>query len=69
MKPSLYKIEVCYVDGVSKNTYAFKVEDAERYISDYKHLKKIGAASVRLYIIYVNRGIQYQILRESHLVK
>ena len=65
MNPSLYKIEVYFPDGVCKNTYAFNLDDADRYISDTRHFKEIGAVSVKLSVVYVHRGIKYQILRKT----
>lgn len=65
MNPSLYKIEVLFPDGVRKNTYAFNLNDADRYISDTRHFKEIGAASAKLSVVYVHRGIKYQVLRKT----
>lgn len=65
MNPSLYKIEVLFPDGVRKNTFAFNLDDADRYISDTRHFKEIGAASAKLSVVYVHRGIKYQVLRKT----
>lgn len=65
MNPSLYKIEVLFPDGACKNTYAFNLDDADRYISDTRHFKEIGAASAKLSVVYVHKGIKYQVLRKT----
>lgn len=65
MNPSLYKIEVLFPDGARKNTFAFNLDDADRYISDTRHFKEIGAASAKLSVVYVHRGIKYQVLRKT----
>ena len=65
MHPSLYKIEVYFPDGVCKNTYAFNLDDADRYISNARHFKEIGAVSAKLSVVYAHQGIQYQVLRKT----
>ena len=64
MNPSLYRIEVLFSNGVCENTYAFKFDDAERYITDKEHMQKVGAVLAKLYAIYVINGLKYQVVRE-----